>query len=72
MKKLHMFSVDIKNGPKLDEKLTVCPGDEMIVVKSPVGTLGLSTCYDVRFPELYSCLRQVFQFFYLPYVTGWC
>jgi predicted amidohydrolase len=71
-RKVHLFKVSIKNGPTLDETRTVDPGTELIVcmsqyrkltyffkvVDSPVGKLGLSTCYDVRFPELYVSSHQ--------------
>jgi deaminated glutathione amidase len=40
------------------ESRYTAPGSEVVVVDSPVGRLGLSTCYDVRFPEMYIQLRQ--------------
>jgi predicted amidohydrolase len=38
------------------ESRYTAPGDSIVVVDSPVGCLGLSTCYDVRFPEMYISL----------------
>jgi len=58
-RKLHLFKVDIKGGPSLNESLTFSAGNEKVVVDSPVGKLGLTTCYDVRFPELYVSLRKM-------------
>lgn len=55
-RKLHLFDVDIQDG-RISESCTTAPGNEMIVVcNTPIGNVGLTTCYDVRFPELYSCL----------------
>jgi len=58
-RKLHLFKVDIKDGPSLDETAVVSKGKEVVVVDSPVGKLGITTCYDVRFPELYGILRTM-------------
>lgn len=57
-RKIHLFKVDIPGGVSLDESITTDPGEDIIVCPSPVGNLGLSTCYDIRFPELYSSLRK--------------
>jgi predicted amidohydrolase len=43
----------VPNGPVMLESRYTAPGSELVVTDSPVGTLGLSTCYDVRFPEMY-------------------
>lgn len=56
-RKIHLFSVNIADGPNLDESQKTEAGYEMAVVETPFGTLGLSICYDLRFPELYSQLR---------------
>lgn len=57
--KLHMFDVDIEDGHhSYRESDTFVPGNEVKVVDTPVGKLGLSVCYDVRFPQLYSELRR--------------
>jgi predicted amidohydrolase len=52
-RKIHLFDVDLPDGTKLLESQTVEPGSEAVVAEAPFGTLGLSVCYDLRFPELY-------------------
>ena len=52
-RKIHLFDVDLPDGTKLLESQTVEPGSDAVVVDAPFGTLGLSVCYDLRFPELY-------------------
>ncbi|CAB4007332.1 nitrilase homolog 1 [Paramuricea clavata] len=57
--KLHLFDIDIKGGITLKESDSFIPGKEMPpVVKTPVGNVGLSICYDLRFPELSLSLAQ--------------
>uniref|UniRef100_UPI000B35CD29 carbon-nitrogen hydrolase family protein n=1 Tax=Thaumasiovibrio occultus TaxID=1891184 RepID=UPI000B35CD29 len=56
--KLHLFDVDIPDDPaSYHESATYQAGDTTAVVDSPVGALGLSICYDLRFPALYQSLR---------------
>jgi predicted amidohydrolase len=52
-RKIHLFDVDLPDGTRLKESDTVDPGDELVVTDTPFGALGLSVCYDLRFPELY-------------------
>lgn len=52
-RKIHLFDVDLPDGTKLEESATVEPGSELVVADTVLGKLGLSVCYDVRFPELY-------------------
>jgi predicted amidohydrolase len=52
-RKIHLFDVDLPDGTKLLESQTVDPGSDTVVAEAPFGTLGLSVCYDLRFPELY-------------------
>ena len=52
-RKIHLFDVDLPDGTRLLESETVEPGSEAVVAEAPFGTLGLSVCYDLRFPELY-------------------
>lgn len=52
-RKIHLFDVDLPDGTKLLESETVDPGSDIVVVEAAFGTLGLSVCYDLRFPELY-------------------
>ena len=52
--KIHLFDVDIPGRPETyRESAHVAPGASTTVVDTPAGRLGLSVCYDVRFPELY-------------------
>jgi len=52
-RKIHLFDVDLPDGTKVLESETIDPGSEIVVAEAPFGTLGLSVCYDLRFPELY-------------------
>jgi predicted amidohydrolase len=52
-RKIHLFDVDLQDGTKLLESETVEAGSEIAVADAPFGRLGLSVCYDLRFPELY-------------------
>jgi predicted amidohydrolase len=51
--KLHLFDVDVPEGESHRESAAIEPGEGSTVVDTPVGMLGLSVCYDLRFPELY-------------------
>src|SRR6516162_2813550 len=52
--KIHLFDVDIPGrAESYRESAHVAPGAQATVLDTPVGRLGLSVCYDVRFPELY-------------------
>ncbi len=55
-RKLHLFDVDVPGGVSLQESRTTLPGDEVVTCDTALGTLGLSICYDLRFPELYRAL----------------
>jgi deaminated glutathione amidase len=55
-RKLHLFDVDVPGGKRFRESESIQAGDEPVVVTTPWGGLGLSICYDVRFPELYRAL----------------
>jgi predicted amidohydrolase len=55
-RKIHLFDVDLPDGTTLKESETVEPGGEPVVTDAPFGKLGLSVCYDLRFPELYRAL----------------
>jgi predicted amidohydrolase len=52
-RKMHLFDINIRGGAVLRESRTVAPGDRPVIVSTPLGRLGLSVCYDLRFPELY-------------------
>jgi len=52
-RKIHLFDVDLADGTKLQESATVEAGSDVVVTDTRAGRLGLSVCYDLRFPELY-------------------
>ena len=54
--KIHLFDVTLSEKETYRESDTTEPGDELVVVDTPFGKLGLAVCYDVRFPELFRCL----------------
>jgi len=58
-RKMHLFDVDltgVAGGKRFRESDTIEPGAEVVVAETPFGGLGLSICYDLRFPELYRAL----------------
>ena len=56
--KIHLFDVDVEaTGKSYRESDHYAPGDRIVVADTPLGSIGLSVCYDLRFPELYR--RQV-------------
>jgi predicted amidohydrolase len=57
-RKIHLFDVDIPGEVAVRESDTRAAGAELVTVPTPLGTLGLSVCYDLRFPELYRRLAQ--------------
>lgn len=52
-RKLHTFDVTLPDGTVCDESTRVHPGKEIVTVDTPLGKLGMSICYDIRFCELY-------------------
>lgn len=56
--KIHLFDVQLKQGETYRESATVEPGTGRRLVELPWGRLGLTVCYDVRFPHLYRALAQ--------------
>jgi predicted amidohydrolase len=56
--KIHMFDVDLATGESWRESSAYAAGDEVVTVQTPVGLLGLTICYDVRFPALFEALGQ--------------
>jgi predicted amidohydrolase len=56
--KLHLFDVTLASGESWRESAAYAPGDHAVVVETPVGCLGLSICYDLRFPALYAALTE--------------
>ena len=56
--KIHLFDVNVKDGHEYRESDTIAPGDRLVVADTPWGGLGLSICYDVRFPQLHRALAK--------------
>ena len=56
--KMHLFDVDLPNGESWRESRTYAGGDRAVVAQTPWGYLGVTICYDVRFPELYRALAE--------------
>ena len=57
--KLHLFDVDLPTGESWRESNSYAPGEGSVVVRdTPVGALGLTICYDLRFPALFAALAE--------------
>lgn len=56
--KVHLFDVDLPNGESWRESATYTGGDTAVLAATPWGDLGLTICYDVRFPALYRTLAE--------------
>jgi predicted amidohydrolase len=55
-RKIHLFDIDLPGMEHLKESRAVRPGEDAVVARAPFGPLGLTICYDLRFPELYRAL----------------
>lgn len=56
--KIHLFGLDL-GTEHYHEENTIESGDQVVTVETPFGKIGLSICYDLRFPELYRAMGQV-------------
>jgi deaminated glutathione amidase len=57
--KLHMFDVDLASGESWRESNAYAPGEQVVVAElTPLGRLGLTVCYDIRFPALFEALGR--------------
>ena len=56
--KIHMFDIDLPGGESYRESNAYRPGGRTVVADTPWGRLGMSVCYDLRFPHLYRALAQ--------------
>ena len=55
--KIHLFDVSLDaSNEKYTESETIEPGEDVVVVDTPVGRLGLAVCYDLRFPEMFRAM----------------
>lgn len=53
-RKIHLFDVDLPGGLSFRESATLSPGTGATVVNTPLGTIGVAVCFDIRFPALFS------------------
>ena len=56
--KLHVYDVDLPTGERWRESASIRPGDGAVVADTPWGQLGLTICYDIRFPHLHRALAK--------------
>jgi predicted amidohydrolase len=56
--KIHMFDVELAGGESYRESNAFRPGEAAVLAQLPWGVLGMSVCYDLRFPQLYRALAQ--------------
>jgi predicted amidohydrolase len=56
--KIHMFDIDLGNGESYRESANYQPGETAVISDLPWGRIGLTICYDVRFPALYRALAE--------------
>jgi nitrilase len=56
--KIHLFGLDLGHE-KFSEQDTIEPGEGIVVLNTPLGTIGLSICYDLRFPEMFRAMGEV-------------
>ena len=57
-RKIHLFDVNIVDGPQLQESRQTAAGDQTVITETNFGRLGLTICYDLRFPALYQSLTD--------------
>jgi predicted amidohydrolase len=56
--KIHMFDIDLGNGESYRESANYQPGETAVITDLPWGRLGMTICYDLRFPALYRALAE--------------
>ncbi len=56
--KLHLFDVDLAGGERYRESERIVPGERAVTAATPWGVLGMTICYDIRFPQLYRALAK--------------
>lgn len=56
--KIHMFDIDLPNGESYRESANYQPGETAVITDLPWGRMGMTICYDVRFPALYRALAE--------------
>lgn len=71
-RKIHLFDVELESGVSVTESATRASGESWVVAESKLCSMGLSICYDLRFPELYRALaRQGAQLIFVPSAFTW-
>src|SRR5437763_9490023 len=56
--KIHMFDIDLEGGESYRESVNYQPGETVVISDLPWGRIGLTICYDLRFPALYRALAE--------------
>jgi predicted amidohydrolase len=56
--KIHLFDVDLPTGESWRESSAYAPGEKPVLASTPFGEIGLTICYDMRFPDLYRALSN--------------
>lgn len=56
--KIHMFDVQLASGEAWRESAAYAPGEAVVTTETPVGRLGMTVCYDIRFPALFEMLGR--------------
>jgi deaminated glutathione amidase len=54
--KMHLFDVDLPTGERWRESAAYAPGESAVICDTPLGPMGMTICYDMRFPALYAAL----------------
>lgn len=57
-RKLHMFDVTVEDGPSYRESDEILPGETVCLADTDLGRLGISICYDLRFPQVYRLMAD--------------
>jgi predicted amidohydrolase len=67
-RKIHLFDVQLGADGNFRESASIAPGSDVVVAETPIGGIGLSVCYDLRFPELYRAMaaQTDVRFFCVP------
>ncbi|ATW27878.1 carbon-nitrogen hydrolase family protein [Candidatus Formimonas warabiya] len=66
-RKMHLYDVQVTNGPSAMESDTKKPGNQIVVADTDLAQIGLSICYDLRFPEIYRIMAlQGAEIFLIP------
>lgn len=55
-RKIHLFDVDVAGGLSIKESDCIAPGEQVVVAETALGRIGMTICYDLRFPELFRAL----------------